>query len=331
MGWVLRQFWRTSSVTVPAVLPASTRLVAAFRLLFKASAEIYEEEKAVKGGVAARRCVLLFDEMHELTKDGGLAAAGGMTVFRQLAIIICSECVDRKSVLVAVAGSSAELDVAFQPTVMSGNRWRYYRLPDPEPAVVVEALCTQGAEATAAQRLVDALGTRMRLLSAVLTTPAGVDADKHIAEQRSAAVSHVRALFRQLSAADGLKVAGVLDAVAEGTTALYADVPLTVRPLLYLNQDQRLGFQSVPHERVWKEGGLRAEVLRCITRSKDAVVVCMLLQHALQGISCFGDAFARPRTRSVRFCTEAAQRLDAQPWTTRATGSAQTRRAASAL
>lgn len=273
VGLILRQRLPFSTggggdraVELPAVLPSSSRLIDAFRLLFEASAEIYREDKVSRGD-ASRQCVLLFDEVQDLLKDERLAAAGGLEVFQRLASLPCSECVDAQSVLAAVAGSSAELNFQFrQRTVMRGNRWDYYELPDPQPRVAVEALCTAGMEASAAQRVVDALGTRMRLLHKALTTPGGVDAEVYIAVHRSTAVSHMRSLFTGLSPADAHTVAGLLDALATGTTVPYGHLPPGVRSqvseILYLNHDASLRFQSVPHERVWREGGLRAEVLR---------------------------------------------------------------------
>lgn len=233
VGWFLRQPWPiplkmdASALIVAPVLPSSTRLIDALQLLFQACADIYREERAAKGA-AAQQCVLLFDEVQDLYKDE-VATAGGRAVFKQLSSLLCSEGVDHQTVLAAVAGSSAELDLLFNRTSMRGNRWDYHLLLDPEPAAVVEALVKTGMAAPVAQHLVDALGTRMRLLNKALTTPGGVDADAYLDRRMQKTSSQLRAWFSGLSVRDARHVAGLLDTLASGRTAVYHNLPHAVK------------------------------------------------------------------------------------------------------
>ena len=277
VGWVLRQPWAipwkmdAPALQVAPLLPSSTRLIDSLQLLFQACADIYREERAAKGA-AAQQCVLLFDEVQDLTKDERLVTAGGRVVFKQLSSLLCSEGVDHQTVLAAVAGSSAELDLLFNRTVMRGNRWDYHLLLDPEPGAVVEALVKTGMAAPVAQRLVDALGTRVRLLNKALTTPGGVDAGAYLEKRMQKTSSQLRAWFSGLSVPDTRRVGGLLDTLASGKTAVYDDLPqavkLRVGETLYVDLDQTLRFQSALHERVWKEGRVRAEVMARIRDEK---------------------------------------------------------------
>jgi hypothetical protein len=118
--------------------------------------------------------LLIFDEELDLIKDERLAQAGGRTAFRRLATKLTVGCVDKAYTQAVVAGSSADLDVAFEKTLMSGpTRWQYFELADPDVVAVKTRLRERGYTTAEADKLVDTFGTRMRLLNR--SWPRGVE------------------------------------------------------------------------------------------------------------------------------------------------------------
>jgi hypothetical protein len=268
VGFLLRQPWRTSVGEVRPMLPSASRLNLAFHLLFQACADIFSE-RLYGTAIEKAACVLLFDEVQDLVKNGRLAEAGGREVFQQLARLLATEAVDNKRVLAAVAGSSAQLDMEFESTVMSGNRWLSHELQDPTAATVKARLVERGFDQATAQRLIDRLGTRLRLMHyplAQVDAPAQWDAEQYIASVMRRAQASYAALFQDIQGQDAKVMAQLLDDLANGKVITYAQLPQTVKTkgtygkALYMLLDRTLQFQSRAHELVWRDTAMRAQL-----------------------------------------------------------------------
>jgi hypothetical protein len=249
------------------------RLTHALRVLFEAAAAVKSERAAAGVPAADAAPVLLFDEAHDLVKDERLAQAGGASVFKTLALLLISFCVDQRAVRAIVAGSSVELDAALRAAAPYGNRWRHYELADPAPDVVVAALEARGYAPDDARALVAECGTRMRLLEEpMLAGPTSVRAADTAAAAAAAASKALAFIFDQLAAGDAAVLARVLDSVAVADAASIADgvarpaahwspvsaLPASARDsgdamsaVVYADLRGRAHFQSRPVARAW--------------------------------------------------------------------------------
>ena len=243
------------------------RLIHALRVLFLAAAGVQAERIAAGMPAYDAAPVLLFDEAHDLVKDGRLARAGGGAVFKTLALLLIGYGVDKRAVRAIVAGSSVELDSALEDVAPYGNRWRHYELGDPAPDVVVAALEARGYAAADARALVAECGTRMRLLEVpMLAGPTRMRAADATAAAADAGSMALGKLFdKVVAAADKATLARVLDAVAAAESAstnavlpAVAALPASARAsgnafsnVIYEDLRGRVRFQSRPVARAW--------------------------------------------------------------------------------
>ena len=280
MGAVLARGFTLQGPFSQVALDASTtetslRLVAALETLFSVCAELQRER--VAAGLSERDAapVLIFDDLQDLLADARLKFAGGELVFRALATLIVNFGVDRKVVRAVVAGSSAELDFAFDATPARGNRWHYHDLADPAPDVVAAALVARGYTAADARAMVALCGTRLRLLSRPLELGA---ANEGAAAFLSGAAENGRAtLYKATKKLDAPGAAGLarsLDSVASYDSGLAPSAsagggarPARARPtteslpaavravdlanILYVDRSSRLHFQSALVANTW--------------------------------------------------------------------------------
>ena len=270
LGW----FFRNASLPFMAapkapVQPAiSSRLIEALRLLFSVSDEIYHDLLAKGKSDHDAKCLLIFDEVQDLIKDERLKMAGGQAVFSELATQLVRFGVDSQSVDAIVAGSSAQLNIEFNNTIASGNRWRaLYCMADPTAETVQKALVSRGYSPDESSRIIDAVGTRLRLLDEPLRMSGPRDADTFISEKLSAARKDLKYVLQGLGDADAKVAKAMLDSLAAGTPVSYNKIPEAVRkhPLFpkvfYVDLDANVLFQNRTYEVVWRDRAQRKEIM----------------------------------------------------------------------
>ncbi len=260
IGWAMRRSWTVSGQHISPLLPASSRLMDAFRMLFLASEEVFHERIAAGMEPDEAKCKLLFDEVQDLIKDERLMSVGGMEVFKDLAWLLVAYCVDRQAVAAVVAGSSALLHEMFQRhTLASGNRWDIYQLPDPAEETVLAELERKGFSAADARRIVGTFGTRLRLLGkAMQTSAASIDVDAWTRSALDIAARDIERLLSEVPSADAHQVAMLLDAIQKGDPAVYSDLPASAcrhehfSKVLYVEVGHcDLRFQDLLHQHAW--------------------------------------------------------------------------------
>jgi len=241
------------------------RLVQALEALFDAAASVGRERVAAGLSLWDAAPVLLFDEVQDLIRDDRLARAGGSLVFKALARLLVTHCVDGHAVRAAMSGSSALLSVFFDRTVASGFRLTTYSLPDPEPEVVLHALRACGYTADEATDMVALCGTRLRLLDGPLKQgAASIGARAFMDAARATAKAHFADLLAAASAADARALVSTLDAALACEAGTCDEPPnllgrtFTLRhaeaasKVLFLRLDRTLEFQSRLHANVWR-------------------------------------------------------------------------------
>lgn len=268
LGWFLRQSWKVRETTFSPVLAPSVRLRSAFVTLFDVCDRLYLEREAQGIPSEKARCIVMLDEVQDLIKDARLAKAGGRDLFHWLAGSMVLYNVDKKTVLIVAAGSSAELNIEFGKTVARKNRWTYYKLPDPTPETVTEALLKQGYNKAEIDELLDACGTRLRLLAGPLIGgKANFPVAITISNVLQNTINDYETVFRNLQEQDRRTLASILDNVATGKSRSYHDLPAALRvtgehsKILYADLDSRLSFQDRPCEKMWKDPAFRASIL----------------------------------------------------------------------
>ena len=238
-----------------------SRLMFAFTLLFEACEQLAREREA--SGVAPLDAapLLLFDEVQDLIKDARLQRAGGRLLLDLLGTLLVSYGVDRQAVRAVVAGDSAELYFAFEEsTPARGARWSYYELGDPPAAVVEGALRERGYSGDDAARMVALCGTRLRLLDGPLAQGALVlGAEDFLRASEHLGRADFAGVFARLRACpeDAKQFARLLDELAGSAEGVEQHaLPAAARavdlaPILYINRERELSFQSQLHRRVW--------------------------------------------------------------------------------
>lgn len=244
------------------------RTVTALRTLFEACEALCHERVAAGMSLEEAASVLVFDEVQDLMRDDRMARAGGRFVFRTLATLLVTYCVDRGAVRAAVAGSSALLSDAFDATVAAGFRWSYYELRDPERGVVQDALRARGYTAAEADAMVALCGTRLRLLQEPLAVGAeALGAEAFCAAARATAHAQYVKLLASASEAERRVLVGVLDAALRfwDGVATRDELPPTLGgaltpklaeaagKVLYVRRDRSATFQSTLHAHTWRQ------------------------------------------------------------------------------
>jgi hypothetical protein len=242
----------------------ASRLVQALEALFDAAAAVGRERVAAGLSRWDAAPVLLFDEVQDLIRDDRLARAGGSAVFKALARLLVTHCVDSHAVRAAVSGSSALLSIFFDRTVASGFRLITYSLPDPEPEAVLRVLRARGYTADEAADIVALCGTRLRLLDEPLKLGAAViGARAFMDTARATADAQFADLLAAASDADARALVSALDAALR-CEAGTCDLPpmlgraFTLRhaeaasKVLFLRPDRTLVFQSRLHAAMWR-------------------------------------------------------------------------------
>ena len=243
------------------------RLLAAMQLLFEVSEELkLERQKSMKPLDAAP--VLLFDEVQDLIKDERLRRAGGQLVFDMLGAQIVAYCVDRQAVRAVITGSSAEVQFEFAGrTPLRGNRLSYFDLKDPETGTVIAALQSEGGYSKEeARSMTDLCGTRLRLLHGPLTKgKKGINASNFLSQASALGKSDYASVFLKLNASDGMLLAKLIDNIeacesGQGVaTRIYKERLQTslrqvdMSPILYVDRDHKLFFQSKLHKSTWAQ------------------------------------------------------------------------------
>lgn len=169
-------------VSVPVTVDQAVsvpRAVQALQLLFSVCVELRDERMDAGLSASDAAPLVLCDEMEDLIKEERLANIGGRIVFVEFARLIVKSVSDKKAVRLLAAGSSGRLATMFDAlTIASRNRWEADELLDPSSRDVLRALEALRFTRPEAERVVDACGTRLRLLSPLLkgdVTPAGLD------------------------------------------------------------------------------------------------------------------------------------------------------------
>ena len=241
----------------------TSRLVDALTMLFDVCAQLRRERLAAGMSPQDAAPILLFDDMQDLIRDDRLARVGGVDIFNALAKLLVTYGVDEHAVRTAVAGSSALLSVYFERTVASGGRWRFYELLDPEPEVVVHALCARGYTIAEAEEMVALCGTRLRLLEEPLTCgAAAVDARAFMHAAHLTAAAHLADMLQAQDLAGARALMAVLDAIAQHEAGKRKEPPMLDRTfterhaeaaskVLYVRRDRSLAFQSRLHADAW--------------------------------------------------------------------------------
>ena len=253
------------------------RLCYALRVLFKAAEDVQVERVAAGMPAFDAAPLLLFDEAHDLIKDNRLASAGGATVFRHLAKLIISYCVDSGTVRAIVAGSSVELKSAIAAAAPYGNRWCHYELGDPTPGVIIAALEARGYSGSDARAIVAECGTRLRLLQEPLQRDVRANVADFIAAKAAESDRALAALFGGLAATDEAALARALNLVAAFDAAdaagtqptvpqpLQNELPIAARTMgdaftavVYADLKGCARFQSQSIARAWARSRWRA-------------------------------------------------------------------------
>ena len=247
------------------------RLSSALRLLFEAAERLWLERKAA--GVAPEHApiVLLFDEVQDLVKRKRLAEVGGRFVFEELGTLLVAYGVDRGAVRSAVAGSSAVLAIEFDKTgLATGARWRYHKMIDPAPSVVIGALVERGYTDKEAAAMVQLVGTRLRLLETPLDAgPAACTCEAFLATSRESAAALFRGLLRGATISKGSILETLERIVAyeagQGAAPMFEDLceaslEADFSKVLYVRLDHSITFQSQLHRTVWRE--IRGQFVR---------------------------------------------------------------------
>jgi hypothetical protein len=250
------------------------RLLAAMQLLFEVCEELkLERQKSMKPMDAAP--VLLFDEVQDLIKDERLRRAGGQLVLDMLGSQIVAYCVDRQAVRAVITGSSAELQFEFAAsTPLRGNRLDYFDLKDPETGTVITALQIEGGyNEEEARSMTDLCGTRLRLLQKPLTIgKKGISAANFLSQASTLGRSDYASVFYKLNASEGMLLAKLIDNIealesGQGVakrllkdSLLEALRRVDMSPILYLDHNNELFFQSQLHRRTWAQ--VRNEYLK---------------------------------------------------------------------
>ena len=256
--------WRGERTQAELAGPESRgRLMLALTLLFEVCGQLARERVASGMAPLDAAPVLLFDEVQDLIKDARLQRAGGRLVFDLLGTLLVSYGVDQQVVRAVVAGSSAELYFAFEEsTPARGARWSYYELEDPDAAGVEGALRARGYSAEEAARMLALCGSRLRLLEGPLARGAlELSAADFLRDSESNGRADFAGVFARLDSApgDARRLAALLDALAAGAGAQeQRALPAALRdidiaPILYINRERELRFQSQLHRRAWAQ------------------------------------------------------------------------------
>jgi len=266
---------QVSEHTIDDLNPESIgRFINAMQLLFEVCEELkLERQKSMKPMDAAP--VLLFDEVQDLIKDERLRRAGGQLVLDMLGSQIVAYCVDRQAVRAVITGSSAELQFEFAAsTPLRGNRLDYFDLKDPETGTVITALQIEGGYSEEeARSMTDLCGTRLRLLQKPLTIgKKGISAANFLSQASTLGRSDYTSVFYKLNASEGMLLAKLIDNIEALETGrgvakrllkdslLEALRRVDMSPILYLDHNNELFFQSQLHRRTWAQ--VRNEYLK---------------------------------------------------------------------
>jgi hypothetical protein len=243
------------------------RFVDALRMLFDVAERLYIERKAAGIPEEHAPIVLLFDEVQGLTMDYSLARVGGRFVFEELAALLVAYGVDRRAVRSAVAGSPAHLAVEFDKTIAHGARWEYIQMSDPSPETIVAALTAKGYTEDEARRMIDLVGTRLRLLEAPLEKGAAeCSCFEFLRTAHDWGVRSFTSLLGEPTAErDGAqgRLVDILQRIVsheagQGDPPKWYHMPESLRAqqfskVLYLRLDDSFTFQSQLHRTVWRE------------------------------------------------------------------------------
>ena len=204
--------------------------------------------------------MLLFDEVQDLIKSTRLADVGGRFVFEELAVLLVAYCVDRGVMRAAVAGSSAMLAEAFRSTVAKNLRWSYHEVEDPPLEIITMELKSRGYSEDEAGRIVDLVGTRLRLLEQPLQQGAArVDCKGFLSAARTSATADFDAILDDANVSTSLL--DILDQIvaheagrgkAPQLRHMSAELRATdFASVLYVRRDRTVTFQSQLHRKVW--------------------------------------------------------------------------------
>jgi ABC-type dipeptide/oligopeptide/nickel transport system ATPase subunit len=253
---------------IDPLVDAQNRLFQGFHLLFQVANELYEES-----GKNKTKCVLIFDDIHDLIKERRLADAGGKGFFHQLVTISVLNCVDLKNVDVIMAGSSCELKRSFNDSFGKKGRVNFFDLQDPLPEIVQKALiekthCTEEE----AKKIINVCGTRLRLLNKALKNPAAAgtckfNVDAFVSTHVDEANSSIAELLNELNSSssdsssdDRLVAIEALDRILDGKSegVRFIQLPKSVRTcktfadVFYHGIDGYLRFQNRSIEWAWQ-------------------------------------------------------------------------------
>jgi hypothetical protein len=252
--------------TQPLVNEERDRLVSALTMLFDAAEQLSMEHR--KAGISEEHApvVLLFDDVQELLAIDRVSTVGGRFVFDALAGLLATYGVDRHAVRAAVTGGSAQLAMAFDETVANGALWEHEEMRDPAPATIVAALEAKGYSPAEAKRMIDLVGTRLRLLERPLEVGAVECSCEEFLESSREVCAHsfLRLLDKDMAGSNArAKLLDVLQRIAaheagRGNPPTWYEMPEgkygpPFPGVLYVRLDGALTFQSELHRNVWRE------------------------------------------------------------------------------
>lgn len=270
LGWLLEE----RCLPEAQAWQAASRLVGAPRLLCEACEQLSQERQL--GGLPPLEAapVLLLDGVEDFVYDARLRRAGGQAVVHALGALLTRYSLERTAVRAALAGTPTELPPALG---RHSARWHSYDLQDPQPSATAAALAARGYSAEEVSSMLRLCGPRLRLLQGPLTDGAVPSAAGFERRAQSMASTAYAGIFARLgSAEEAAQLACLLDRVeACQAAAALAGAPLPaaqqqlqwparhmlpaalarvdVAPILSVDRQGRLTFQSQLHRRVWAQ------------------------------------------------------------------------------
>ena len=270
-GWIYATFaffGGEGPVFAPVTASSVPRTLQALRLLFSVCTELHEAR--TRAGLSAKDAapIVMIDDVHDLVKTERLADVGGRELFRELAVQFVFGANDQKAVRALAAGSWELMETFATLTIASRHRWNVFELTDPSTDVVLGALRGSGLTLVESERVVAACGTRLRVLSALLSPYPSAPMDFLAREATATAAQLEIALnaFRIAYPNDFPMVTTALDSLAclEDTPTPDIARP-SCRPLsaslrnldafstiFYVRPDGGLSFQSACIRHAWR-------------------------------------------------------------------------------
>jgi hypothetical protein len=233
--------------------------------LFDVMSELKAERLKAGATEEEAKGIVFFDEIQDLIRADRLSMKGGARLFSSVADRVVSYVVNDKQFHFVVAGSSYYLNTEFEKTAACGFRWNRFVVSDMEPSIVSELLHEKGLSKADQEYVLEAFGTRLRLLEPILclndVNKASIEAV--VAKQVEYTKSNIAKLFVKAKEQNKvINLVNALDAVAKnGKISLsyvkefidFIDSPDESGAIFFFALDSSFQFQHATVPYVWKK------------------------------------------------------------------------------